>query len=102
MRSLISAIAMKLFIVLTFFVGVYMISCTPDTKTYAETVKKDLPVVNGYQQYVCVIDSCEYLVSGTGNSQNMCHKGNCKFCAERRKKELVTFFNELRTTNQKH
>ena len=31
----------------------------------------------------CIIDSCEYI---TWN-QGLAHKGNCKFCAERRKKE---------------
>ena len=31
----------------------------------------------------CVIDSCEYITWGQG----LAHKGNCKFCAERRKKE---------------
>lgn len=77
-----------------------MQACKPDTRVYAEPIKKNLPVVDGYQQYVCVIDSCEYLVSGTGNSHNICHKGNCKFCAERRKKELVTLLNELRITNK--
>ena len=32
---------------------------------------------------VVVIDSCEYICYGYG----MAHKGNCKFCAERRRKE---------------
>lgn len=31
-----------------------------------------------------VIDSCEYVVWGHG----LAHKGNCKFCAERRKQEI--------------
>ena len=30
-----------------------------------------------------VIDSCEYIAS----DYSLAHKGNCKFCAERRKKE---------------
>lgn len=36
------------------------------------------------------IDSCEYLVLIRPNSYYgvMAHKGNCKYCAERRKKEL--------------
>ena len=33
-----------------------------------------------------VIDSCEYLVRHSGYSGYMAHKGNCKFCEERRKK----------------
>jgi hypothetical protein len=32
---------------------------------------------------VITIDSCEYIVDGYW----MAHKGNCKFCAERKRKE---------------
>ena len=31
-----------------------------------------------------IVDSCEYIRGG----YRLAHKGNCKFCAERRKKEL--------------
>lgn len=50
--------------------------------------------------HVEVIDSCEYLVKsehyGNGGYQGygfgyMAHKGNCKFCKERRKKELKEY-----------
>ena len=34
---------------------------------------------------VLVIDNCEYLCV---DYNRICHKGNCKFCAERRKREL--------------
>ena len=40
---------------------------------------------NGYN--IEIIDSCEYLVRHEGYSGYMAHKGNCKFCEERRKKE---------------
>ena len=38
---------------------------------------------------VVEIDSCEYLVNGfkTLDNYSITHKGNCKFCEERRKKE---------------
>ena len=39
---------------------------------------------NGY--YTEIIDSCEYLVRHEGYAGYMAHKGNCKFCEERRKK----------------
>ena len=39
-----------------------------------------------YSYISVVIDSCEYVMN-SGVSR-MSHKGNCKFCAERRKKEL--------------
>lgn len=41
---------------------------------------------------VIVIDSCEYIVYDVSQGYSgfgfMAHKGNCKYCAERRKKEL--------------
>ena len=39
---------------------------------------------NGYNTEI--IDSCEYLVRREGYAGYMAHKGNCKFCEERRKK----------------
>jgi len=42
----------------------------------------------GYSVYqVLVIDNCEYICVDY-NYSRICHKGNCKFCAERRKREL--------------
>ena len=38
--------------------------------------------------YVVIIDSCEYISYSGG--YGLAHKGNCKFCAERRKKEELT------------
>jgi hypothetical protein len=40
-----------------------------------------------------VIDSCEYIVWGHG----LAHKGNCKFCAERRRNELKKIIEENQT-----
>ena len=37
---------------------------------------------------VCIIDSCEYIHMSNGNGAYYTHKGNCRFCKERRKKEL--------------
>lgn len=39
---------------------------------------------NGYAVAVIVYDSCEYLVNGVGYSQMISHKGNCKYCEQRR------------------
>ena len=51
---------------------------------------------NGFQ--TIVIDSCEYLIKSEYHSKDynstewgygyMAHKGNCRFCKERRQKEL--------------
>ena len=39
--------------------------------------------INGYKISVVEYDSCEYLIGGSGKSQMMTHKGNCKYCAKR-------------------
>lgn len=56
-------------------------------------VKADISNVSGdLCLRIIVIDSCEYLIGskyepGTGYGY-LAHKGNCKYCAERRKREL--------------
>ena len=35
---------------------------------------------------VIEIDSCEYIIGGAGYKGYMAHKGNCKYCEERRKR----------------
>lgn len=40
--------------------------------------------------YIVEIDSCEYIVydkgQGYGGAGGICHKANCKYCAERKNK----------------
>ena len=40
---------------------------------------------------VIVIDSCEYILWNYG----LTHKGNCKYCAERRRKEYEAFLEDI-------
>jgi hypothetical protein len=42
--------------------------------------------------YEIIIDSCEYIHCGNAFS----HKGNCKFCAERRKKEQEELIRKIK------
>ena len=72
-----------------------MISCNeqPDTRVYHETeITSDVYVVNGLRLKTVVIDSCEYLIGSRYEPSvgygYLSHKGNCKYCAERRKQEL--------------
>ena len=44
---------------------------------------------------VIVIDSCEYYALDNGLFGDMTHKGNCRFCKERRQKELVEQLKKL-------
>lgn len=37
---------------------------------------------------VCIYDSCEYLIGVHGYKGFFAHKGNCRFCKERRQKEM--------------
>ena len=45
---------------------------------------------------VCIYDSCEYLIGAHGYKGFFAHKGNCKFCAERRKRELEELIIKLK------
>lgn len=80
-----------------------MISCSEqpnDTNIYHEVERtNDVYKVNVISTFndttmlrVIVIDSCEYLIGknrfGDAGYGYLSHKGNCKYCAERRKREL--------------
>lgn len=49
---------------------------------------------------IVVIDSCEYLIksdqAGYFGYGYLAHKGNCKFCAERRKQELEALAEQIK------
>lgn len=68
--------AMALAIVL-FIAGFSFQKCQDDNADYQTNGGK------GYNTEI--IDSCEYLVRQDGYAGYMAHKGNCKFCEERRK-----------------
>ena len=68
---------------------VAVIFCGCDDMNRAEErskIFKTAVEVNGYQISIIEFDSCQYLISGVGYSQMMTHKGNCKFCTEKKKK----------------
>lgn len=45
---------------------------------------------------IVLIDSCEYLTYSNGFGPHYSHKGNCRFCAERRQKELKELIEQLK------
>ena len=64
-------------------------------------VKRQIEYQNRWKGYsVIVVDSCEYIVKTidvhTGQSGYLAHKGNCRFCAERRKQELKELVEQLK------
>ena len=93
-------------IFILFAIAISMIACSSgskhDTNVYHKTERTDdvyrVPVIhmseenNTVNLRVVVIDSCEYLVGNTSSGYAgygyLTHKGNCKYCAERRKREL--------------
>ena len=45
-----------------------------------------------------IVDSCEYVGSAVGSNSAAirAHKGNCRFCAERRKQELEELVEQIK------
>ena len=64
----------RLFLILLAFASLMMVGCK---------------VENGSVYTTTTIDSCEYIIQGSLlNKAGVTHKGNCRFCKERRQKEL--------------
>ena len=56
-------------------------------------------IANGFTEDdfgVFVYDSCEYLIAIHGYKGFLSHKGNCRFCKERRQKELEELIEQLK------
>ena len=65
-----------------------MIGC--DVKQPDRTYKP-----SSYRTYI--IDSCEYIGYAMGSQYDyLAHKGNCRFCKERRQKELKKLVEQLK------
>ena len=78
-------------IILLAFTALMMVGCNqPETID----TKEGLKIVN--------IDSCEYIKCYTYgfNSYVYSHKGNCRFCKERRQKELKELIEQLKEEQQ--
>ena len=68
-----------------------MFSCTernPDGSVKLNKPENDGALGN---PTLIVVDSCEYVTWGHG----LAHKGNCKYCAERRRKEFYEVIDYL-------
>lgn len=73
-----------------------MFSCTernPDGSVRLNKPEKDGALGN---PTLIVVDSCEYITWGHG----LAHKGDCKYCAERRKKEFYEMIDVLFNTEK--
>ena len=75
--------------------GLMMVGCMK-TKENGEPILSDYYRQHSVDNpYIQVLDSCEY-IRWNGS---MAHKGNCKFCKERRKKELEDLIDKLKENN---
>lgn len=74
-------------IILLLVTALIMVGCeNQDDAARLEEAKR----FNGYN--IVVIDSCEYLYK----IYSLSHKGNCRFCKERRQKELKELVEQLK------
>ena len=73
-------------IILLALTALMVVGCDNETDTEIEEQK----CLNGFN--IIVIDSCEYLkkreYGGYSGWGFLAHKGNCRFCKERRQKEM--------------
>jgi hypothetical protein len=63
-------------------VAVIFCGCEIPKQKYTKNIDEYDDVIYDIHQ----IDSCEYVTSLVYGGTSICHKGNCKFCAERSKK----------------
>ena len=84
---------MKKIILLPFAV-LMMTGCEYKTDAEIEEAKR----LDGFN--IVVIDSCEYLKKSVAHGNQgfgyFAHKGNCKFCAERRKQEVEELVKQIK------
>ena len=88
-------------IILLALTALMMVGC--DTRTEEQRYNDDyLQVKNGYS--VIIVDNCEYIIKTIDVSKGfrnatqsgyLAHKGNCRFCAERKKQELKELVEQL-------
>ena len=57
-----------------------------------QILKDNIVNIHGWDCKVIEIDSCEYIQGG----YMLSHKGNCKYCAERRKKEQEELIRKIK------
>ena len=62
------------------------------SKTEPLKTSNDICNINGWNCRIIEIDGCEYIQGG----YMLSHKGNCKYCAERRKKEQEELIHKIK------
>lgn len=88
----VTSLTISIVAVCTFAMCVY--SCINNTASDEKEVVTTSEVYRDYE--VIIIDSCEYLRGHRTLAYRLAHKGNCRFCKERRKKELEDLVYKLK------
>ena len=83
----------KLFVLLTMLLTAACSSTNlSDIKTAIIVRNSPVYKIEGTPIYLVILDSCEYYYAGFSNG--LTHKGNCKFCKQRKDKENESLNNE--------
>lgn len=92
-KLLISLSVIVIIATFAIIIGITVCSCGEDNKNPDGSLKVRYSDKGNYGStpLVIVIDSCEYISWGYG----LTHKGNCKFCEERRRKEYEAFLEDI-------
>jgi len=67
--------------VILFLIAMLMLTACNETRK-----TKTIDNVSGTTFDVIEVDSCEYIIGSAGYKGYMAHKGNCKYCEQRRNK----------------
>ena len=63
----------------------------------AGCTEKSTQPIELHKTHTYIIDSCEYVGQAIGfRTGILAHKGNCRFCAERRKQELEALVKQIK------
>ena len=75
-------------IIISIFVLLMFSACSSENVTEAVNIGDGQVKLNGWTLKTYIIDSCEYVgFVAVGDGSFLTHKGNCRFCTERRLKE---------------
>jgi len=83
----------RLFLILLALTALMIVGCdekNDDASIVLDRYYRERSINNPYLE---TIDSCEYII---WHNNKMTHKGNCRFCKERRQKELKELVEQLK------
>lgn len=70
---------------------VILTACCAENKKEPTNISVDYTYTGSSTFKMIMIDSCEYIIG----YKKMAHKGKCKFCAERRKREMQSIVEQI-------